>query len=559
MPLERVWIIHEDLYGQRNQLPPNRHAEVLLARDFSHFSDLCSKEDRLVLLADLPTIKKVKSTYSKLVASQILPKELNQEKLLFTLRSVLQDARLQHDLEAAETITMGSMGSVSFDDPSIELIGSCILELSAARNMESIEEAVRTAISRYALSEQVKIVAYPETINAVEMDHFHLVVPIHFQGALKAHVYLRFVENPDRTVLQKVSDAIFNLSDGISLAVERNQMIAKAEETKTVWEASFDAVEDPVAILDENYLIVRGNRAFSKVSKMPLVKLSGQIPTVIKVEELKEKAKDQTSEWGMQIGDNYYRAYLDPIQAPLGSGRYVLRFHNISEERNLTEKILAKEQIAELGILVGSVAHEINNPIGGILAIGQILKKDLSKDSPFYEDIQNIVQAADRCAKIVRTMLSLVRKSEEEKKPIPIEECIQGALDLLGSEAKRLKVKILVDFDHTKTLVKANRNRMLQVFFHQFQQSLAALAEKRSKQTDFEGFLRVGLKPGFENVEVQIEDNGDAIKHQYEIQSSVAFTVSKMILEEHEAQFYFTKQENNNTQRIIFSIPAGIA
>jgi nitrogen-specific signal transduction histidine kinase len=557
--LERVWIIHEDLYGQRNQLPSNRHAEVLLAKDFSHFSDLCPKDDRVVLLADLPTIKKVKNSYSKLVASQILPRELNQEKLLFSLRSVLQDARLQHDLEAAETITMGSMGSISFDDPSIELIGYCVLELSSARNMESIEEAVRGTITKISVSEQVKILAYPETINATEMDHFHLVVPIHFQGVLKAHVYLRFAENPDRTILQKVSDAIFNLSDGISLAVERNQMIAKAEETKTVWEASFDAVEDPVAILDENYLIVRGNRAYSKVSKMPLVKLSGRSPSVIKIEELKEKAKHQTSEWGMQIGDNYYRAYLDPIQAPLGSGRYVLRFHDISEEKNLTEKILAKEQIAELGILVGSVAHEINNPIGGILAIGQILQKDLSKNSPYYEDIQNIVQSADRCAKIVRTMLSLVRKSEEEKKLLSIEECIQGALDLLGSEAKRIKIKILAELNHTKTQIKANRNRMLQVFFHQFQQSLAALAEKRLKQPEFEGFLRLNIKPGFGNVEVQIEDNGDATKHQYEIQSSVAFTVSKMILEEHEAHFYFSKQDNINTQRIIFSSHEGIA
>ena len=54
------------------------------------------------------------------------------------------------------------------------------------------------------------------------------------------------------------------------------------------------------------------------------------------------------------------------------------------------------------------------------------------------------------------------------------------------------------------------------------------------------------------NVEVRIEDNGDSVKHEYEIQSSVAFTVSKMILEEHEADFFFAKADGRNVQRVVF-------
>lgn len=565
--MERVWIVHDQLYEQRHQIPQNRHAEIQLAKDFSQFENMCEKEERIVLLSNLDTIRKVKKNFPKLVASQILPKELTQERLLFLIRSVLQDARLQHDLEAAETITLGSMASMSFDDPGIELLGQCILELSSARNMESIEGAIRNAISRISPCQEARIIAYPETMNSKDIDHFHLVVPIHFQGSLKAHVYLRFQQEPDRSVLERVSDALFNLGDGIALSVERNQMIVKAEETKTVWEASFDAVEDPVAILDENYFIVRGNRAFSKLVKLPLVKLAGQAPGVISEEELRQKPKDHSSEWGVQISDQYYRAYLDPIQSPLGSGRFVLRFHDISEERNLTEKILAKEQIAELGILVGSVAHEINNPIGGILAIGQILQKDLSPSSPYYEDVANIVQAADRCSKIVKTMLSLVRKSEEEKKIVSLDECIQAAMDLLGSEAKRLKVKMQANLSSGSSglsgskgaSILANRNRILQVFFQQLQQCLSALSEKKAKHPELEAYLRVQVKPGFGNVEVTLEDNGDSVKHEYEIQSSVAFTVSKMILEEHEAQFFFQRKDQQNQQRIIFLTPEGIS
>jgi two-component system, NtrC family, sensor kinase len=142
----------------------------------------------------------------------------------------------------------------------------------------------------------------------------------------------------------------------------------------------------------------------------------------------------------------------------------VLRFHDVTEERNLTEKILAKEQVAELGILVGSVAHEINNPIGGILAIGQILQKDLAPPDPLAGDVANIIQAAERCRKIIQTMLSLVRKADEERRLLPLAECIQSALELLGAEAKRLQIKIKTDYPEAVS-VTGNQNRLLQVFF----------------------------------------------------------------------------------------------
>jgi C4-dicarboxylate-specific signal transduction histidine kinase len=145
-----------------------------------------------------------------------------------------------------------------------------------------------------------------------------------------------------------------------------------------------------------------------------------------------------------------------------------------------------------------------------------------------------------------------VRKAEEAKAPLLVSECVQAALDLLGSEAKRLQVRVRApELVMGESKVVANRNRLLQVFFHLLQQSLLALAERKERQPDFEGFLRVDFIPGFGNVEVRIEDNGDPVKHEYEIQGSIAFTVAKMILEEHEAGYFFTKHDAKNQQRVV--------
>jgi two-component system NtrC family sensor kinase len=548
--------VSEDFYERRDSLPPNRIAELSVVRNLAQLEKETSPGERVVILAPMPLLAKARELFPKALALGLLPKTSTQEKLLFAVRAILQEAKLQHDLEAAESVAWSGTGSGLFDDPSIEFLGGIILGIAAARDMADVEAVLLKACTRIAPVTELRLVAYPETASGKVMGLYQLAVPIQYQGELKAHIYLKFNEEPEQGLLDQISEALLNLSDAVSLAVERNSMITKAEETKTVWEASFDAVEDPVVILDERYLVVRGNRAYSRFSKIPIAKMQGTASDL--APELLKLDQEQPAEWSIEREDRHYRVFFDPIREPLGAGRFVLRFHDITEERNLTDKIIAKEQVAELGILVGSVAHEINNPIGGVLAIGQLLLQDLTPGTELYQDIDNIVHSAERCRKIIQTMLSLVRKSDEEKSAVVLAECVQSALDLVGSEAKRLQVKLKTEFRGSTLHVHANRNRLLQVFFHLVQQSLAAIAEKKSKQS-FDAFLRIDLIPGFGNLELKIEDNGDPVKHEYEIQSSVAFTVAKMILDEHEAEYYFVKSEGRNTQRLIFGVPTGSA
>lgn len=548
--MERVWIVSEKLHEQRHTLPVNRLAELVTVRDLNQLAHELDEGERALLLGSLPVIREAAERFPKALAMHLLPPELTSEQILLSVRALLAEAKIQHDLEAAENVAWGGGGQ--FDDPSIELLGASILELSTARDMESVEEAIFKACSQIGPVTEVKVFAYPETASSRVVGLYQLAVPVHFQGSLKAHIYVKFSGAPEQSAIDQVGEALLNLSDAVALSVERNMMITKAEETKTVWESSFDAVEDPVVILDDHFLILRGNRAYGRFANLPVERLLGREPVVVSISTLSSLPRDHGNEWSVEHEGRHFRAFFDIIDEPLGAGRYVLRFHDVTEERSLTEKILAKEQVAELGILVGSVAHEINNPIGGILAIGQILQKDIDASTPLGQDIENIVHAADRCRKIVQTMLSLVRKADEAKAAMPLGECIQSSLDLLQSEAKRHTVRLKVRLD-SPAMVIGNRNRLLQIFFHLLQQSLLAIGERAGK-AGYDPFLSIELIPGYGNVEVRIEDNGDPVKHEYEIQGSVAFTVAKMILEEHEASYYFMRGENRNQQRVVFGL-----
>ncbi|MGE3261896.1 MAG: histidine kinase dimerization/phospho-acceptor domain-containing protein [Bacteriovoracia bacterium] len=553
--MERVWIVSEDLYAKRDEFPRYPQAEIVILPSLKDFREQLAAGERALLLSGLDNLRRAHEEFPDRLTSALLPPDANPDRLVYSIRALIRDAKLEHDLGAADNVSW-SGGAGAFDDPSIELLGASILELSAARDMESVDQAVKKVCAGMAPVLEARVLAYPETASVREMSQYQLAMPVHFQGSLKAHIYIRFDGDPEQSALDRVGEILLNLSDAVALSVERNRMLSRAEETKAVWEASFDAVEDPVAILDESYRVLRGNRAYSRFTDTPLKMLQGKNPGFVSVAELAQFPSEKSSEFEVSHGGRQYRAFFDPIPQPLGAGCYVLRFHDITEERTLTEKILAKEQVSELGILVGSVAHEINNPIGGILAIGQILMKDIGAQEPLYGDIENIVQSAERCRKIIQTMLSLVRKADEEKKALGIADCIQSALDLLGSEAKRLQVRLRFAPNSGTMNLQAvgNRNRLLQMFFHLLQQSLLAIAERR-KRDQFDPYLAIELIPGYQNLEVRIEDNGDPIKHEYEIQSSVAFTVSKMILEEHELGYFFSKLEGKNQQRLIFNLP----
>jgi len=553
--MERIWIVNEAFHARRDSLPTNRLAEIVCVPNLDELARQLDSGERAMLLGSLQVLQEASERFPKSLALHLLPPENTPEQLLLAVRSLLNEAKLQHDLEAAESVAWGNNAGGQFDDPSIELLGASLLQLSGARDMESVEQAIFKVCVQIAPVTEVKVHAYPDTASSRVIGLYQLAVPVHFQSELRAHIYVRFSGEPETSQMEEIGEALLNLSDAVALAVERNLMISKAEETKTVWEASFDAVEDPVAILDENYLVLRGNRAYGRFAKLPVERLQGRDPAIASVSTLRELPVKQSNEWNVEHEGRHFRVFFDTIQEPLGAGRFVLRFHDVSEERSLTEKILAKEQVAELGTLVGSVAHEINNPIGGILAIGQILQKDLDPASALAQDVENIVHSAERCRKIVQTMLSLVRKADEERSDLPLAECIQSALDLLQSEAKRHTVRLKTAISGTKgvAMVTGNRNRLLQVFFHLLQQSLLAIGEKAAKQS-FEATLSIEMIPGYGNVEVRIEDNGDSVKHEYEIQSSVAFTVAKMILEEHEASYFFTRGETRNQQRIVFPL-----
>ena len=103
-----------------------------------------------------------------------------------------------------------------------------------------------------------------------------------------------------------------------------------------------------------------------------------------------------------------------------------------TEQLEGTRAALDRQQrLASLGQLAAGVAHEINNPLGGILTFATLVQEALAEDSPLREDIQEIVTQADRCRKIVQELLEFSRQRDTRMVPHRLNGIVWRTLKML--------------------------------------------------------------------------------------------------------------------------------
>jgi len=140
----------------------------------------------------------------------------------------------------------------------------------------------------------------------------------------------------------------------------------------------------------------------------------------------------------------------------------------IETERKLKEaeriKLEQSNKLASLGQLAAGVAHEINNPLSGILIDASLILEELDENSPIRKDLQNIVGDTNRCKDIVKNLLAYSRQTEFKAEIFNINDVIEQTFSLLGEHALLQNITIDKVFSSSIVMCKGDRNQLVQVF-----------------------------------------------------------------------------------------------
>ena len=180
-----------------------------------------------------------------------------------------------------------------------------------------------------------------------------------------------------------------------------------------------------------------------------------------------------------------------------------IRELNISKEKlaNVQEALRHSEKLAGMGQLSAGIAHELNNPLGVITMYSNILKEELPSDSPMLQDIDLIVEQADRCRKIVGGLLNFARKNQVNITATDVVKLARHSIDsVIIPEGIKVKLNIKI----TDPVANLDYDQMTQVLTNLLKNAVEAMPEH--------GEIAFDLVDTSDQLTMNITDNGTGIQ-----------------------------------------------
>jgi len=178
------------------------------------------------------------------------------------------------------------------------------------------------------------------------------------------------------------------------------------------------------------------------------------------------------------------------------------------ELQQVQDQLIHAGKMAALGELAAGVAHEINNPLTGVLTFSSLMLKRVDENHPWRKDLENIVQQTSRCRNIVRGLLDFARQRKPDKKEWDIHTLIDNTVTLVEKQAPFQNIKINKEFKSGIPMIFVDGDQIQQVFMNVLLNAADAMAGNSGILT-----IKTNLKDGM--AEVSFTDTGCGIPKEH--------------------------------------------
>ena len=300
---------------------------------------------------------------------------------------------------------------------------------------------------------------------------------------------------------------------------------------KQDWERTFDAIVDPLFLVDERGVIVRANRELARAVRSSVEHVGGThytrlLGTPVPAEGSEEAAdpiaqtladgKPRTVEMRYADLSSVHEVTTSPLLDEKGAPQgVVVTLKDVSPRRDQQERFLRAARLADIGQLAAGVAHEINTPLASIALRAESLLKSASdprllaidsfKNFPRY--LKTIDEEIFRCKRIIGSLLDFSRVRKPEVKDSDLNALAERAADLVGHQMKLKQVTISVKLDPTLPRVPADEG--------QLRQALLALLMNALDATPSGGRVEIETRrEGADSVSLTVADSGVGIPRE---------------------------------------------
>ncbi|AGH96380.1 histidine kinase dimerization/phospho-acceptor domain-containing protein [Pseudobdellovibrio exovorus] len=423
-----------------------------------------------------------------------------QEEVYLNLSSELNQQyeiiknELQRKLKEESKNLQESRRQISEITTRVEVLRKSLFATTEVKSLQEAEVALNKLLIGFDMVSWLKIVP-EEQVAAFEIDldksqESHCY---NNQLTIGEDSYTLYFYKKDRRAFKKQDLNYFDkLAEALEINLNRYNNLLSLQQNERLFDLAFHSSPYPIIIINSDYTVSQANLAAEKKASTDSDKC---------YQLLFGRNKPCA---GCQLGSRFevqhdvrtYAVQSSKFNNLLDSERnyWIHMYEDISEQKALESKFQQTARLSELGLISSSIAHELNNPLGGIISYLQIMKMELPADHPFQSDLQFLMDAANRMKKHIEDLLFFSRKDDPIKlETVNLAEVFRKNLDLLQMQLK--KEHLMVSFQEPATPVPhaVSVLHFRNIIHLAFQFFLYKLKFRRQSKPSFNGLVEVKI------------------------------------------------------------------
>ncbi|MCF8061262.1 MAG: PAS domain S-box protein [Deltaproteobacteria bacterium] len=283
---------------------------------------------------------------------------------------------------------------------------------------------------------------------------------------------------------------------------QRVRLEREVERNKTLFQNVIESTVDGIVMVDTKGNVLIFNEGMEQLTRYSAEEIinRGHLSTFYDIETAKENMRKMRSEDhgppgklnptsmsivtrdGEEIPVTLSASIITIDGEEVGSVGVFRDMREILEMRRELEdthlQLVQSEKVASVGRMAAGVAHEINNPLAGILMYAEILKENIKDDNQSLEDIQEIIDQTLRCKDIVAELLEFSRRSVGKVSTFSLEDLIRKSLNLLVDQALFQDIDVRVHVEPDLPSVAGDLGQLQQVLTNLFINAADAMEGK---------------------------------------------------------------------------------
>lgn len=295
------------------------------------------------------------------------------------------------------------------------------------------------------------------------------------------------------------------------------------------FQALFDGIQDPLILLAPDFRIAWSNTAMGRLLGRDSAQLTGLPCHEIRMGQ-PEPCDECIPARGFRSGrfeegqvshrgGRTWNMRVFPIQAEDGGVTHVIaQMQDVTEKIRMEAETRRSSHLASLGELAAGVAHEINNPINGIINYAQILTNCTAGERE-REIAERVIREGNRIAVIVRNLLTFARQRREVRRVVSVSEILADVLALAETQLRRDGICLKIEVPESLPPIHVHPHHLQQVFLNLISNARYALNEKfpayhKEKELSIRSFL-LGGEGAERRIRILFEDRGCGIPHRH--------------------------------------------